>query len=372
MPGPRRRKAAAGKETLIQFFRTQLAGESPLTFATAERLYRLATNLAALRPWEFLEDQDLILMEDPVSREICHCSIMGALGEVFSLHVYVGVESYRWFRRMAEGKPFSIGDFFASQSGVSVEFVRAAQLTAPDRQLVRAFNHPSGKGVTAPLFRALRPGYHPWYVTEGEGILLAECMQAVIAFCEALPEDAATSYWQEKDVYPFLVPIRGAGRNRDFEIKMVNAPNPPVPTPAIPALDEAWLGRIRAEKYPVRGAFELDHFYGAGRIGQANERKACFRMGMAVNADSGFAFLPEVGTPGQTTGDILMRALMKAIEGAHFLPAEVRVNQKEFQVLLAPFTEELESTVRLQKSLPALDQAKYQLLVMVGDPGPIA
>src|SRR5882762_2045396 len=76
-----------------RFFDKQLAGEQPLSFETAGQLFRLGMKLLAVQPWEFLEDQDLILMQDGESGEICYCSTMGALGEVFSLQVYTGTES---------------------------------------------------------------------------------------------------------------------------------------------------------------------------------------------------------------------------------------------------------------------------------------
>lgn len=105
------------KQTPPEFFKKQLAGESPLTFPTAERLFALATAFITARPWQFLEDQHLILLKSPLSNEVCYCSVMGALGEVFSLHALVGDESYSYFRKMAAGRPISIGELFGSLRG---------------------------------------------------------------------------------------------------------------------------------------------------------------------------------------------------------------------------------------------------------------
>src|SRR4029077_14866519 len=80
------------------FFERQLAGEQPLSFETAEELYRLAMNLLEVQPWEILDDQEFILMQETESGEICYCSVLGGLGMVFSIHVYVGADSYRFMR----------------------------------------------------------------------------------------------------------------------------------------------------------------------------------------------------------------------------------------------------------------------------------
>src|SRR6266404_850154 len=227
-----------------RFFEKQLAGEQPLSFETAGQLFRLGMKLLAVQPWEFLEDQDLILMQDGESGEICYCSTMGALGEVFSLQVYTGAESYRFFRRIAAGKPTSAGDFFSSMRGVSVEFVTAREQTPPDRELLEAFGHLKKRGKRAPIFRALRPGYHPWYVTEGEAKTLVCCLQGIIPFCRHALEHEDIDYWENEDVFPFLVPKAGAETPKLLEIRLVNAPEPPLAGSQPAQLDEALISGI--------------------------------------------------------------------------------------------------------------------------------
>src|SRR6266853_61362 len=294
MSNPESDGAAARAKESRRFFEKQLAGEQPLSFETAGQLFRLGMELLAVQPWDFLEDQDLILMQDGESGEICYCSTMGALGEVFSLQVYTGAESYRFFRRIAAGKPTSAGDFFGSMRGVSVEFVTAREQTPLDRELLEAFGHLKKRGKRAPIFRALRPGYHPWYVTEGEAKILVCCMQGILAFC--------------------------------------------------------------------RHAVEMEQ----------NERKACLRIAMVSDGDSGFAFQPELGKPEDSTGQLLARALLGAMRDGRFVPSEVRVRHKEFKILLSALSEKIGFGVRVTKSLPALDHLKDHFLAMVGDPGEIS
>jgi len=367
VPKTETRDAIASIKEPRCFFEKQLEREEPLSFATAERLCGSAAELLALRPWEFLGDQDLILIEDPQSQHICYCSVMGALGEVFSLHVYVGAEGYRLFRTMAAGKPMTPGEFFASQRGVSVEFVKSSELTPPDREVLRAFNYQTKRGGMAPMFRALRPRYHPWYATEQEGKLLARSMQAVIAFCRSKPVGDSSSYWDGADVYPLFVPT--AESQNDYKIKMVSAPEPPIAPPQVPEVDETLLAKVRERNYAVAGALEVDHFFGAGMVGRKDERKECLRMGLATDALSGFVFQPEVGSAQDSTGEILLRVVLNAILGGRFVPQEIRVRHREFEVLLEGLACRLGSSVRVAKRLPALDQAKNHLLAMMGDSG---
>jgi hypothetical protein len=362
--------AITGNQAPHEFFTKQLAGERPLTFATAERLFALAVGFFAVRPWEFLVDQHLVLLKSPLSDETCYCSIMGALGEIFSLHAYVGEESYRYFRKMAKGRPISIGEFFGSLRGVYVEFVGLSELTPPDRELARTFGHPLKKGRKAPIFRALRPGYCPWYPTENEGVVLAGCIEAVLAFCEQFDKCGVRDYWKDAGVYPSMVSAQVDQERKRYDLQMVKIPEPLAATPEPAQMDQNRIRRIRDQKYPVRGAFEADHFFGAAMVGKKDERKACMRLGLVVDADSGLVFPPELGMPERATSDIIATALLSAVETARCVPREIRVSQHQFETFLEPLARELGITVRTVKRLPALQDAKQHLLTMMEDPGP--
>lgn len=363
------RPAVTDKQVPQEFFKKQLAGESPLTFPSAERLFALARGFIAVKPWQFLGDQHLILLKSPFSNETCYCSVMGALGEVFSLHAYIGDESYRYFRKMAAGRPISIGEFYGSLRGVYVEFVGLSELTPPDRELARVFGHPLKRGLKVPIFRSLRPGYHPWYPTENEGLVLAECLGAVMALCERMLKGEAQDYWKEGGVFPLMIPAQECGNGEGYAVETVKASEPPVTTPEAAPLDQGRIREIRDRTYPVRGVFEADHFYGGGMIGKKDQRKACVRMGLVADGNSGMVFPPELGMPERATSDIIATVVLNAVETAQCLPREIRVDQHQLKTLLEPLAAELGITVRTVKHLPALQEAKRELLSLMGDPG---
>jgi hypothetical protein len=354
------------------FFQKELVGEEPPSFATMQTLYDLATDLLARRPWDLVAEDELVLVEEAASRELCFCSVMGALGEVRRLHVYLGPEGYRFFKKLQSGEAMTVGEFFAAQHSVYVEFVPLAELTAPDRKLLAVMGHPLKRRTLAPIFRSIRPGYHPWYVTEGEARILAECQRALITVCDLLQANPILPYWDKENAYPMLSRQDGEANEQGYRISLVEAPSLPVPMPNLLTLDEAHIRRIRECAYPSQGVLEVDHFYGAGMIGEKHQRKACFRMGLAIDAKSGLAYPPEVSLPSSSTRDVLTRVVLQAVESACALPREVHVRDGEFKVLLDPLAQALGFSVRIMKSLPALEFAKKQLLEMIGDPGPLS
>jgi hypothetical protein len=352
-----------------RFFEKQLPGEAGVSFETAVQLYQLGMAFLALEPWNFLSDQELFLMKDAESGEICYCSTMGALGEVFSFYVYVGAESFRLFRRMAAGKPLTSGDFFVSMTGVSVEFVRARELNPPDRELLQAVGHPKKRGVRSPIFRASRPGYRPWYPTETEARLLIGCLQGALAFCrhESLVlETECKDYWEKVDTFPFLTPSpNDTGGNR-FKLHLVQAFEPPVAAPPPAEIDERLIAELLQMDLPMQGSLEADYVVTGVPIGEGTGRQAALHMAIVADGDSGYAFQPELGQPGDSAGKLLVGALLGAMRAVRCVPREVRVRRNELKIPLRALSERLGFVVRVTKSTPAVNELKRHYLKMMG------
>lgn len=355
----------------VRFFERELRGEEPPSFLTMKALYDSAMDLFARQPWVRLTEDELVLVETAKSTELCFCSIMGALGEVRSLYVYIGPEAFQTFQKLQQGKTMTVGEFYAGLKGVSVEFVRPSELTPPDRAALKACGYPFKRGILAPIFRASRPGYHPWYVTEGEAQILDECQRAAAKMCDLVKAHPEQTYWSKEGVYPLFSFQGDGGEDDHFRIRTQEVPRDSRSAAEPASLDQSRIERVRNSNYLPRGVLEVDHFYGPGMIGKKNERRACFRMGLAVDAETGHAYPPEANMPEPSTGDVLAGVVLNAIEDACARPAEVRVRDGEFKVLLDPLAQALGFRVKIARSLPALDFAKGELLKMMGDPGPM-
>jgi hypothetical protein len=356
----------SAKEIHDSFFQEQLKGEQALSWTTAEILYGEATRFMLERPWEFLADEELILVDDPVSGERCYCCVMGAAGEWIGMHVYQGEESYRIYRKLAEGQKPDPYSYYERQKGVSLEIVRASELEADDRVLLKALAHPLKKGMLAPQFRAVRPGYLPWYVTEGEGRLLQYCLRAVNNFCAAVTDEELEEFWQKKDVFPTVVQER---EDQEYTVRLVTAPTPGPAPVEVPDLDEERIRRIAAGCKKSETILEAEHFFAPGIIGQRNERKMCMHPTIIADANSGFLYHSEFGVPGESPAATVSRALMAAMESAHFVPAEVRVKETGLGTGLAGLAGALGFEVRTVKNLPATQEARRFLIETISRGG---
>lgn len=349
-----------------RFFAKELAGETPPDLASLGHLYRLASLLFAQRPWQYLDEEELVLAGIPGTDETCYCSVMGALGEVLAIHAYVGDESYRLFRAFEAEEVTEPLEFFCAQRSVSVEFVPTSSLEAQDRKLLAALGHPLRSANVSPVFRAIRPGYQPWFITEEEAHTLAECLNAVLAICAIASSRKELDWWDRKDWYPRVARVGAKGPEPQYGIEIVHAPAPAAP-PLEPApTGDAQLRQALSRDYPVKGVLELDCFFNVSTIGKKYERKSWARTAMAVDAATGIVFPPEFALPGASEGTALLGALTKAIQSVRAVPREIRVQSGRYRDCLAPVAERLGCRITVASRLPALANARDSLRQMMG------
>jgi hypothetical protein len=338
-------------------FSKELSGENPPSFFALRSLYNLSTLLCAQQPWKLLDENRLVLLRSSAGNELCCCSVMGALGQVFAMHAYIGPEGLGIFRKMQAGEITGAADFYASQRAVYVEFVTRGELEKPDRELLAALGHPRGRAIRCPIFRAIRPGFYPWFVTAEEAQVLAECIRAVTCVCSALATGAGAEFWDEdRDIYPLVSHVSPGKSDYWVEPTKLVSPSPP---PLVPVrLEEEILSQFRGKDYALRGVMELDHMFHAAAIGEKNERKALTCVVLAVDADTGMVYPPEVIISNMPPADAMARAFVKAVQSTGVFPREVRVRHENFRDCLLPLLQSFNVAIRVRHDLPALDEAR--------------
>ncbi|MBV9342271.1 MAG: hypothetical protein JO159_15475 [Acidobacteria bacterium] len=357
---PRKHATAASRKPKF-FFVKELSGENPPSFATMETLCGLAAQLYAMQPWNLISETELVLVRDPITQETCYCSMMGVLGQVVAMYAYIGAESLRLFRKMESQEISGPGEFFGGQHSVYVEFVAKRELEPEDRRLFAAVGHrQTAKG--SPIFRAIRPGFRPWFVTEEEGQTLAEAIRAMITTCSIVSKfGGEVPYWQQADTFPLLTRVERKGDKPEFRVELTKCGLPPEPPlPAVQLRDEQ-LHELRHSDYIVRGVMEIDYFISTALIGRRHERKALGCVALAADADTGIVFPPEIGSPAASAGDLLVCAIIKAVRSAHALPQEIRVQNPRLKECLGPVSELCGFPIKVVRSLPAVTDARAHL-----------
>lgn len=111
-------------------------GADAATLAAYRSVFEEGVELRAAEPWKSLWDQDIFCVEDPDTGRVDVISVLGAGGEVFSLHVHRGLEGLEFWRRTMLGDLPLDPDGWASLLNVlELEFVNKAEMEEPDLDL---------------------------------------------------------------------------------------------------------------------------------------------------------------------------------------------------------------------------------------------
>ncbi len=341
-----------------RFFQRELPGEQAPSIATMERLYASCADLFSTKPWNVLSDTDLVLVEDSHLHETCYCCIMGQLGEVFSLHVFIGDQGFGVYQAIQASDPNLTETIFTAARAVYAELVDGAEVTAADRSVLVALGHPPKPNTLNLIFRTMRPGYHPWHVTELEAQLLDQCARGVSAMLDHLKTNPKAKYWEDKKAYPLAVQT-----DSQYVFKVVK-PKPARNVIEMPAIDAARVNVIQKAGLAREGVLEVDQFSAPATVGKKHERKACMSVALAADAVSGFVHEPNIDS-GKTNGQALSDVLLSAIEATGVIPAEVHVRDRDRKRQLDRLAKELGFRLRSSESLPALDSARDALFGMM-------
>ncbi len=169
----------------------QIDNEESISQKEWTALFDAAIAFKNLKCWEWMYDRDVFGVQNPETGEIGYCCVMGQLGEVLALNVYLGPKGFASYRQLQElAQPAASGDAFGphpllkSQLCVMASFEDRAELHAQDLRLIKRVGLKFRGKKAWPLFQSYQPGYLPWFLTRSEAHLLTVALQQAIHVAE--------------------------------------------------------------------------------------------------------------------------------------------------------------------------------------------
>lgn len=157
-----------------------------------ETLYDFIDQIKERAPWDFLYEDQIFGIQDPITREIGYVSIMGHLGEHIAIAVYkgtVGLAGFSTIQEIAENEDFDplmliqIPHLQASWEDRSV-------LDSKDRNLIKNLGRKYRGKHSWPMARSYKPGFYPWFLDDEELRYMNVMLQQVLAMLPELEEDS--------------------------------------------------------------------------------------------------------------------------------------------------------------------------------------
>ena len=247
--------------SLFSSTEVQMGNEDSISQQEWAALFDAAIAFKKLKCWEWMYDRDVFGIQNSETGEIGYCCVMGQLGEVLALNVYLGPKGFASYRQLQEPtQPASSGDalgphpLLRSQLCVMASFEDRAELHEKDLRLIKSLGLKFRGKKEWPLFQSYQPGYLPWFLIRAEVQFLTVALQQAIHVAE------------KTRVNPHLLDSSDKGKPKILVRRHENGQwsevweDPPVyETPAmIPVIDELQLAQLKKANLPRKGTWAAD------------------------------------------------------------------------------------------------------------------
>jgi len=354
-------------------------------------LYDKANAFREIACWKWMSDADVFGVQNPNNDEIGYCCVLGEMGEVFGLVVYLGGEGLEIHNKIQSGRlhPDS-AELRYGQKCLTLRFSNRGDLDKTELATAKKLGYNfKGRNVW-PQFRSMRPGYCPWHLTENEANFLTECLEQARLVAVRLKDRTLRLDPPKKNHYLVRVPRRdtsvgSADRTSNTATAEPSSPGARGMTfPDVAPIDLCWrdewrptapLRRITLPTYPIDdvrlrrikntchggdGIWEIDAFYTPSPI--AGEDRPYFPYAfLCVDHDSGMILDTTLAEPSKWPSDF-PNALLKIFESTHILPSTLWLGNGPLVELIEPLANRLGIEVMAAKKLPSLADAKRELL----------
>lgn len=328
-----------------------------------EKLYSLAAKFKKIAPWDWMYDSDLFGVQDPESGETNYCCVMGRLGEVFALNVYLGPEGLEGYLKIASGK--ISGDDYAVlrlQNCIMLSFENKNYLDKNDIQLMRNTEINFQGKKSYPQFRRYQPGFIPWYLTKEEADILILAIEQAINVCLRLEnnEDLLISPRQG------LIFTRVSSRDKSgikWEDRWIS------PAPyfkkqeyfSMNENEEILIQRIKEKKLAKNDIWEIDFSYFHTAVQNKKDQRPYFPQNLLiVDQSSQFIIgggIAESDKYAREFREILLSSALKI----GFIPKEIWIKNNDVANLFQPITDKLEIKLKMVKNLKIINRVRKDM-----------
>jgi hypothetical protein len=331
---------------------------NPPTQEEWKDLYEAARMFKELAPWKWMEDPDVFGVENPETGETGYCCIMGALGEVLGLLVYLGSEGLALYEGLQSGKiTIEDGDLFARQKCLAVTFDDREMLDNKDLGIIKSLGLKFRGRQSWPSFRSHLPGFMPWYLTGAEARFLGLAIRQAMSVAERLREDSSVLTPPQKGVY--LVASIATEDDKPvlrekwckpaaYEAKKVQV-----------SIDQVRSARIKANSRKVDNIWEGDFFYAPFVVEEGEKPFYPYIALYAVHNDHyvlNFFLASHAGFEVE-----FLENFLAFLENAKVLPKAIMVNKDIAYDFFKPVAESLGISLKKAKNLEAINDTRDAL-----------
>jgi hypothetical protein len=335
--------------------------ENAIPLDILKSLYETLAQVRDLAPWQWMEESDLIGLENPDTKAFGFISIMGMAGEHYSVAVYLGAEGLYGFLALEQAGPYITPELMLSIPQLQASLEDREQLSAKDRDQIKTLGLKFRGKQAWPQFRSYRPGYAPWYLDEAEARFLLYTLEQVLEVAPRFKTNPALLRNIKRG--QFLVRTSRKEKKQVVWDDKIMPIAPPEPKLISITLNPQVMKQVQQAR-PVANVLEVDCFMMPSPVQDGKDSRPYFPyMLMIVEGQSGYIFHTDLLSPvPDITGmwSAIPGRLLSTLKQLNVLPQVIHVRTPFMAQILAPLADKLGIQVKQSRRLPALDQARNE------------
>lgn len=315
------------------------------------------------KPWQWLDNDDLVVVEHPSKEYKGYCAAMGSAGIEYGLAVYIGDEGLAGYLSLMTGEiDPEFPDSIDSMRSLAALLADRANLDNRDRAIIRDLGLKYRGRGRWPLFRSAVPGYVPWLLNSDEAVFLTMALRNIMDVAARMSKGELDLYSEDEPSLVLTLVFRD-GEWRD-QREILKPPRLPAAPPGYP--DSERLERMARADVNRTGIWELSKFY-LDTAFQGNKGDTPYLPMIVLVVHRESSFILGTSMLGESPSALEQQEiLVDTLETAPGLPSEIVVDSTSTAQLVESITAALD--IRLSVgATPGLDEVKASLMGFIGN-----
>ena len=326
-------------------------------------LYKLIVELKEIAPWQWLEEQDLIAVQNPETKEIGFVSVMGAIGEHHAIAVYLGEKGYYRFRDFQQSTP----DTFSFQKILEMPQLQASfedrgMLHEKDREIIKNLSLTFRGKQSWPMFRSYKPGFFPWYLNSSEARFLKYALEQTIDVSLRAKKDRSLLRPYDDATYLLRKMVK-KGNTFSWQDSTWKE-SPPAPHKIEPQIDMIAIERLK-KVFPQKITLEIDVFMSPQPVQEKGARPYYPYVLMLIDANNGMIVdhqlippLPDLESMWEKIPSLVADIFAKR----SLLPERILVSSDFLYQFLYHLSDNQNISVEFLEELPNVNEARISFM----------
>lgn len=323
-------------------------------------LYDAAIAFRNIEPWEWMKETDIFGVRNPQTGEVGYCCIMGEMGEVLAIAVYLGTEGLEGYLNIRRGQiQHDDPDSLFIQNCLMLSFENRKLVQEDDMEIINELGLKFRGKNAWPVFRRYEPGYFPWFLNRDEVLYMTNALQQATDICLRFKDDAKLFRSPDKNQYLIRVAEEKNGRvSWKNEWRKPSLPEKKDQGFYKP-VDEVRIQRLKKTVKSTHAIWEIDFFYAPTPVLEGERPFFPYAI-MIIDHDTGFILDMHLAETRSYQEEFLDQFL-NCIETTSVIPLEILARKEEAVKLLETYASRLNIRLSRVKKLQNIDHARREM-----------